>query len=107
MSKYLDNTIRTQAELLAKENVRAEPNIKTIYWFPNENEVRLVEVENSDIIPQSLSGSVEPFYFDSSPADNLPAPSGIAIIRSDEVEKLSLPDGWGTWDSAKKLEIHI
>jgi hypothetical protein len=107
MTSYPNNVISAQAELLAKENVKAEPNIKTIYWFPNDNEVRLVEVEDSNITPRTLSGCVEPFYFDPSPADDLPAPSGVAIIRSDEVEKLSLPESWGTWSSAKKIEINL
>lgn len=96
------DTIKKQALLLAKENKKAEPDIKDVYWFPNEEEVRLIEIE--DIIPPS-GEFVEPFYFDPSPEDNMPAPSGIALIRSDEVKKLILPDGWGTWESAEKLEI--
>lgn len=102
MIMHKQDQIRKQAIFLAKENVEAEPDIKTVYWFPDDEEVRLVEVE--DMIP--ISGErVDPFYFDASPEDNMPAPSGIALIRSDEVNKLILPDGWGTWDSAEKLEI--
>ena len=102
MIMHKQNKIREQAIFLAKENVEAEPDIKTIYWFPDDEEVRLVEVE--DIISRS-EGSVDPFYFDPSPADNMPAPSGIALIRPDEVNNLTLPTGWGKWENAEKWEI--
>lgn len=95
--------IRKQAELLARENKRAEPGITEILWFPSANEVHLVEVESSTV--QTLSGNIEPFYFPPAPTDGLPAPSGIAIIRPDEVGKLTLPPQWGTWDEAVRLEI--
>ena len=95
-------SIREQAIFLATENVAAEPDITTIYWFPDEKEVRLVEVE--DVIPPAEK-SVDPFYFDPSPADNMPAPSGIAIIRSDEVNRLNLPERWGAWTTAEKWDI--
>lgn len=91
--------IRAQAEVLATENKRAEPNIQSIFWFKDANEIRLVEVE--DIVPPSESGIVEPFYFDASSA--VQAPSAIAIIRSDEYRKIALPPEWGDWDSAEKL----
>ena len=102
MIMHKQDQIRKQAIFLAKENVEAEPDIKTVYWFPDDEEVRLIEVE--DVIPPS-EGSVDPFYFDASPADEMPAPSGIALIRSDEVNKLTLPEGWGSWNDAVKLEI--
>ena len=91
--------IRTQAEVLATENKRAEPNIQSIFWFKDANEIRLIEVE--DVVRPSESGIVEPFYFDASNA--VQAPSAIAIIRSDEYKKISLPPEWGDWDSAEKL----
>ena len=98
--------IEKQAKLLARENVEAEPNIKRVYWFPDEKEVRLVEL--ADNIPTSEEDEdVAPFYFAASAADDLPAPSAIALIHIDEYRKLNLPEGWGDWDSAKKLEIAI
>ena len=47
----------------------------------------------------------EPFYFDPSPADDLPVPSAVALIRSDEFGQLELPEEWGPWDAARELEI--
>jgi hypothetical protein len=93
--------IEDQARALAADNRRAEPNITRVLWFPDDREVRLVEV--TDDVPTSEEGEVRPFYFRSSPQDNLPAPSGIAMIRADEVRKLKLPQEWGNWDDAIEL----
>jgi hypothetical protein len=95
--------IREQAVRLARENKRAEPGIVRVYWFPDENEVRLLELEAG--IPPSAGDTVEPFHFAPSPRDNLRAPSGIALIRPDEFRKLELPEDWGDWDRAEELEI--
>ena len=95
--------IRQQALLLATENKRAEPGITKVYWFPDEKEVRLLELEEG--IPPSPSDVVEPFRFAPSIRDQLPAPSGVALIRPDEFRKLNLPEDWGGWDSALELEI--
>ncbi len=96
-------TIKRQAVLLATENKRAEPGITKVYWFPNEEEVRLLELEEG--IPPSPGDAIEPFRFASSPRDQLAAPSEIALIRPDEFRKLDLPEDWGGWDSAEELEI--
>ena len=70
--------VEQQARMLAKDNREAEPDILEVYWFPHDEEVRLVELTPS--IPTSGDGRVRPFYFRSNPADDLPAPSGIALI---------------------------
>lgn len=95
--------IEAQALKLAQDNKKAEPGIKKIYWFPDDEEIRLVELED-DLVP-ALSGHVEPFYFGPSPEDDLVAPSGIALIRTDEFRDLKLPKDWGSWDDAIELEI--
>ena len=94
--------VKHQAELLAKENRQSDPEISKVYWFPNENEVRLVELHSA--IPQSDDGHVHPFFFKPSPSDDLPAPSGVALIRPDEFRKLQLPPDWGAWSDAVELE---
>jgi hypothetical protein len=93
--------IEEQALLLAKENKDAEPDIAAVYWFPNEQEVRLIEIMPS--IVSSTNGRVTPFYFRADPGSGLPAPSGIALIRPEEFRKLKLPDDWGDWDEAKLI----
>ena len=94
--------IERQAKLLAKDNRLAEPEIIKIFWFPNDEEVRLVEVLPT--IPGG-DGRVHPYFFRPSPADNLPAPSGIAMIRPEEVHHAQLPEDWGGWEDAIELEI--
>lgn len=95
--------IKKQALRLARDNKRAEPGIQSIYWVPDTREVRLIEVDPD--VAKSLSGAIEPFYFSPSPADGLPSPSGIALIRPDEFHFLRMPDGWGDWDKVQALEI--
>ncbi|TDU66183.1 hypothetical protein EI77_03922 [Prosthecobacter fusiformis] len=96
-----NTTIQKQAQLLAEEARRTDPNIIKFYWFPADNEVRLVEVA-TDMQP-SLIDNIQPFYFPASPEHNLPAPSGVALIRDGEDGRLGLPRGWGTWEEAELL----
>lgn len=95
--------IRHQAIRLAGETLRADPAIRKIYWFPDENEVRLIELEEN--CPSSQSGEVEPFYFEASPEDGLIFPSGVAMIRPEEYGRLNPPEGWGNWDDAQELAV--
>lgn len=99
--QHMNPAIEQQARLLANDNRRAEPQIARIFWFPDDKEVRLVEL--IDQVPSSADRQVQPFYFRPSPQDNLPAPSAIAMIRPDEYGALKLPEGWGDWDDATEL----
>lgn len=103
MANSTIDDIKRQALLLARDNKKAEPGIQSVYWFPSATEVHLIEVDTNNV--KCLSGSVEPFYFDPAPTDGLPAPSGIALVRPDEVGKLGLPENWGRWEDAQRLEI--
>jgi len=103
MSDFIGEDIKRQALLLARDNKKVEPEIQAIYWMPCETEVRLIEVQSN--VVKCLSGAVEPFYFDPSPTDGLPAPSGIALIRPDEFGTLNLPGNWGNWEDALLLEL--
>jgi hypothetical protein len=94
--------IERQAKLLARDNRQAEPQIQKIYWFPHEHEVRLVEVLSS--IPASGDGRLHPYFFRASAVDNLPAPSGLALIRPDEVDQIELPADWGRWEGKVELD---
>ena len=99
--QHINPVIERQARLLAEDNRRAEPDIAQVFWFPDDSEVRLIEL--TDQVPANSDGNVQAFYFRPAPADNLPAPSAIALIRSDEFSKLKLPDGWGDWNDAIAL----
>jgi hypothetical protein len=93
--------VQEQARLLVADNRHAQPDIGRIFWFPDEEEVRLVEV--TEQIPVSSEGEVIPFYFPPAPRYNISAPSAIAMIRPDEIGKLRLPAGWGDWSDAVEL----
>lgn len=95
--------IKRQAELLAGENRKAEPSITRIYWFPDDHEVRLVELIST--VPRADDGRVHPFYFRANAEEDLPAPTGIALIRPEEFRQLSLPEKWGGWEAAVSLEV--
>ncbi len=99
-SQKCTKTIGEQAKELARANKQAEPAIKKVYWFRNDKEIRLVELEET--VP-ALSGRVEPFYFGPSPQDGLTFPAGIAIIQTKEFGKLKLPRGWGSWSDAEEV----
>ena len=91
--------IRRQALTLAEANAEAEPTISDIYWFPNDEEIRLIEVDEQT----PTSDFVTPFFFNTDPAGGILLPSGIAIIRPEEKDRLTLPEGWGTWDDAERI----
>ncbi len=96
--------IEQQARYLARKNREADPSITGIYWFPSNEEVRLVEIVPN--IPPS-GDSVEVFYFRSDSAHQLPAPSGIALVRPDEFGAKPLPEEWGDWDDGVEIgEAH-
>jgi hypothetical protein len=103
MATTTNQEIERQARVQAKEHKKGDPAIRKVLWFPDDKEVRLVAVE--DNLPLTLSGEVEPFYFEPSLKYDMPAWRALAIIRTDEVGGLKLPEGWGTWDDAVELEI--
>ncbi|HVT81973.1 MAG TPA: hypothetical protein VHM90_15115 [Phycisphaerae bacterium] len=87
-----ENAIRKQAELLAKDNQEAEPSIQAVYWFPDDQEVRLVEI--TPVVPLNEDDRLHPTYFAPSPEDGLPAPTRMTMIRPEEWRQLRLPAGW-------------
>lgn len=97
----LNPEMEQQARLLASDNRATEPDITRVFWFPDEKEVRLVELTQQ--VPAGAEGRVIPFYFRPSLRHKLPAPSAIAMIRSEELGKLALPQGWGDWNDAVEL----
>jgi hypothetical protein len=93
--------IEKQARLLADEALQGETDIEGVYWFPDDAEVRLIEL--TEMIPVTEDGAIRPFYFPASPRDDLPSPSGVALIRPAEFGRLALPQRWGDWQDAKLL----
>ena len=93
--------IKTCAKELAQHHVESEPGIKAIFLFPNNNEIRLIEVDESI----GFSGEVvAPFYFAPDPLGGIDFPSSVALIHPEEKGKISLPEEWRTnWNEAEKI----
>jgi hypothetical protein len=93
-------TIQEAALDLARSNAEAEPRITRVYLFPSDEEIRLVEVDEST----TPSGEeISPFYFSADPQEGIPFPSGIALILPDEVDRAKPPEGWCDWNRAKVI----
>ncbi len=93
----MNQEIRKCAEKVAAWHVENEPAIQEIWLFPSDKEIRLVDLD-----PYSLpSEMITPFYH--APDQQIPYPTGIALIRPEEKGRLSPPADWGGWDQAIKI----
>jgi hypothetical protein len=95
-------TIRETAEMLADANLESEPNLKRIYLFPSQEEIRLVEVDVT-AQPYSTDSVLAPFYFGANRSSGIDYQSAIALIRPEDERQIRLPEGWGDWASAELL----
>jgi hypothetical protein len=99
--EVINPEVEQQARNLARANREADTQVTSVYWFPKDDEVRLVEL--TDSVPCSPDGRVHAFHFSASARDGLTYPSAVALIRPDELGRLTLPDGWGQWTDAVEL----
>jgi hypothetical protein len=97
-------TIRETAEMLADSNLESEPNLKRIYLFPSDKEIRLVEVDDT-AVPSQADSVLTPFYFGASPSLGISYRSAIALIRPEDEQRIKLPKEWGDWSSAELLRV--
>jgi len=95
--------IRAAAKKLARENMDDEPAVRRVYIFPSDDEIRLVEVDET-VPPRRNGEGVTPFYFGAAPDVGIPFRSAIALITPEEAETARLPDGWGDWTTALVIE---
>jgi hypothetical protein len=103
MTQEQKKRMRDQARILAMDSKNSDPNVVKVCWFPDENEVHIIEINTNT--PATLSGSVEPFYFGPVPEEGITVPSGIAVIKPEEFGNLALPSDWGTWNDCEELDI--
>ena len=101
VQQHVNPAVEKQAELLARDNRQAEPSITKVYLFPDDGEVRLVEL--TEQVPVNEDDEMHPFYFRASPQDGLPLPTAVVMIRPDEFGRLKLPPHWCEW--AKAIEL--
>lgn len=99
--KPVNPVAEKEAKYLAAEVREADPTITKVFWFPDDQEVRLVEI--TEDVSANLEDELFPFYFQASPQHELPLPSAAVMIRPEEVGKFSPPKGWGSWSDAVEL----
>jgi hypothetical protein len=92
------------AKQLAEAHRKEDPQTKEVFLAENADEVRLVEVTRS--VESTDGGEVLPFRF--ARTDKVPYKSVVVLLSEEEwnrVKKgeLSLPAGWGTPDTLKKI----
>ena len=91
--------IEQAARAMAAANVEAAPETEAVYFFPSEDEIRLIETD-----PTTLpSAEVVPYYFSAAPKSGISFRSSVALIRPEEAFRLAPPPGWGTWKDAVQL----
>ena len=93
--------IEKQARMMTEEARRNDPGLTGVLFFPAAEEVRLIEVVSD--VPASAGSQVNVFYFNPAPEHQMPALSGVGVVRPDDFGKLSLPEGWGDWKDGIEL----
>jgi hypothetical protein len=92
-------SIDEAAKKLACDNAKSADDVIEIYRFPSSEKILLVELTNN-----AISGDqIDPFYFAADHQGGVPYPSGIALIRPDEKERLLPPESWGSWNDAQRI----
>jgi hypothetical protein len=92
------DTIEQQARYLANYGREVEPGIVKVYWFPAQEEIRLISLYPD--MPASEDEHLAPFYFKPSPEDGITFWSAVAMIQPSEFGNLELPKEWGAWNDA-------
>ena len=101
-SQVRSDELRRVAEALAQTNAESEPAIREVFWFPSDDEIRLVEVDDtlSDLEPGEV---VAPFYFRPDPVGGIPFQLAIALVGTGDANHARLPQGWGDWSEARPI----
>ena len=100
MTTIVDD-MRAAAQRLAELNAASEPAIREIYLFPAENEIRLVEVDET-ALPRG-DEQIAAYHFGPDPHGEIKYPSAIALVRPEDQERLWPPEGWGSWEGAEVI----
>ncbi len=98
---YDPAVIEKQARMMAEEARLNDPGITGVFFFPTDQEVRLIEVVSD--VPVASGDRVNVFYFNPAPDCGMPALSGVGVVRPDDLGRVALPEGWGDWKDGIKL----
>ena len=103
MALTINSDVRAAALEIVRENREADPDLKEVYLFPDEEEIRLVYLD-PNTMPHRGDNWITPFYFGRDVKGGLPYRSAIALIRPEEFDSLLPPQAWGTWRDAEALK---
>ncbi len=98
----MSDEMRAAAKMLADFAREAEPAIKKILLFSSAKNIRLLYVDPT-ALPADEDAKLSPYYFRPSPNNGIQFESAVALILPEEEGHLTLPNGWGSWDSAETL----
>jgi len=98
MIDRLEFSVEDEAKSLAFSNAEADSDITEIWWFPDKDEIRLIEVDPK--LP--VSKEILPYRFSPDISEGIHFKSAIALIRPDE-KRLAPPENWVGWDEAKEI----
>lgn len=83
---------------LAISSAESDPTIRKIYWFPNDQQVRLLHIDSESI--KTDDQDARPFYFNK--VEGIPFTVGLAMLHPDEERLKAPPVEWASdWSDAK------
>jgi hypothetical protein len=97
------NTTKEAAEEIARENAEDNTEISEIWLFPDDREVRLIEIDETAMPYPPDANRISAYSFPPYPGTRSPFRFAVAVIRSEDKKRLDPPRGWGTWDDAEKI----
>jgi hypothetical protein len=98
----MSGEMRATAKMLADAARKSESAIEKVLLFPSAKDVQLLYVDPTGR-PTSEDETIAPFYFGPNARSGIRHSSAVALILPQEVGKLRLPAGWGTWEDAVEV----
>ena len=102
IAEAMSDEMRATAKILANAARENEPAIERVLLFPSAEDVRLLYVDPTGR-PTPEDETIAPFYFGPNAHSGIRHSSAVALILPQEVSKLRLPAGWGTWEDAVEI----
>lgn len=98
----INPAIREWALQQIKYDVLHNPDLRRVYLFPSEEQMRVLYVEASNP-PVREGDEIAPYYLPAHPELGAPFATGMTTIRPEEAEMLPPPYCWADWSEAEIL----
>ena len=102
VKQNINPAIREAALRQIEDNVLYDPELRKVYLFPSEDQMRILYVEANNP-PIREGDETAPFYFNAHPEHGTFYATATTKIRPEEAEKLLPPSGWADWSEAEIL----